>query len=152
MGNYSTSNKTILVTGANGQLGKELQQLTPHHLDYQFQFTTKEDLPIDDFGTIKKYFEQRRVDYCINCAAYTAVDKAEAESDKAYLINAYAVANLAEICNRHQTQLIHISTDYVFNGSSSAPYKEDDAIDPINTYGASKLKGEELAFNNNPST
>lgn len=151
MDNYFVSNKTILVTGANGQLGKELQQLAPHHLNYQFQFTAKGDLPIDNFGAIKQYFEEQQVDFCINCAAYTAVDKAEAERDKAFLINADAVANLAEICNQYATRLIHISTDYVFNGSSSIPYKEDAAIDPINTYGASKLKGEELALNNNPS-
>ncbi|MEP6594778.1 MAG: dTDP-4-dehydrorhamnose reductase [Ginsengibacter sp.] len=152
MENYFIPNRTILVTGAKGQLGKELQQLAPYHLDYQFQFTAKEDLPIDNFEAVKKYFENKQIDYCINCAAYTAVDRAEAESDKAFLINADAVANLAEICNHHKTQLIHISTDYVFNGFSSVPYKEDDAIDPINTYGASKLKGEELALNNNPST
>ncbi|MEO6220393.1 MAG: dTDP-4-dehydrorhamnose reductase [Ginsengibacter sp.] len=144
------SNKAILVTGANGQLGNEMQQLAPHYPDYQFHFTTKENLPIDDFEAVKKYFENQQVDYCINCAAYTAVDKAETETDKAYLINAYAVGNLAQVCRNHQTRLIHISTDYVFNGSASVPYKEDDAIDPINTYGASKLKGEELALNNNP--
>jgi len=151
MQNNFVSNKTILVTGANGQLGNELRQLASDYPDYQFQFTTKEDLPIDNFERVKNYFEDTQIDYCINCAAYTAVDKAETESDKAYLINAYAVANLAQVCLNHQTQLIHISTDYVFNGSASVPYKEDDAIDPINTYGASKLKGEELALNNNPS-
>lgn len=155
MDNYGeniVSKETILVTGSNGQLGKELQQLSLHYSQYQFQFTTKEDLPIENFEAVKKYFELQQVDYCINCAAYTAVDKAEIESDKAYLINADAVANLAKLCNQHKTYLIHISTDYVFNGSSSRPYKEDDAIDPINIYGASKLKGEELAFNANPST
>ena len=152
MENYFVRNKTILVTGANGQLGKELQQLASHYPDYQFHFVAKEDLPIDDFESVKKYFENQQLDYCINCAAYTAVDKAETESDKAYLINGEAMANLGKICSHHQTKLIHISTDYVFNGSSSVPYKEDDAIDPINTYGASKLKGEELALNNNPST
>ena len=127
-------NKTILVTGANGQLGKELQQLASGYPDYQFHFVAREELSIDNFEAVKNYFEKQQLDYCINCAAYTAVDKAETEVDKAYLINADAMANLAQICKHHQTQLIHISTDYVFNGSSSVPYKEDDAIDPINTY------------------
>jgi dTDP-4-dehydrorhamnose reductase len=152
MQNYSDAEPIILVTGANGQLGKELQDLAPQYAGYQFQFTAKEDLPIDNFEAVKNYFEKQQFDYCINCAAYTAVDKAEAESERAYLINGEAMANLAQVCNYYQTRLIHISTDYVFNGSSSVPYKENDPIDPINTYGASKLKGEELALNNNPST
>jgi dTDP-4-dehydrorhamnose reductase len=151
-GEYLTSKETILVTGSNGQLGKELQQLSSHYSQYQFYFTTKDDLPVDNFETVQNFFEKNQVDYCINCAAYTAVDRAETERDLAFLINADAVANLARLCNEHKTHFIHISTDYVFNGVSSAPYKEDHAIDPVNTYGASKLRGEELAFNNNPST
>jgi dTDP-4-dehydrorhamnose reductase len=152
MENSFSSPLTILVTGSNGQLGKELQQVSTQYPTYKFLFTSKEDLPIDDFEKVRNFFEAQQVDYCINCAAYTAVDKAESESEEAYLINAGAVANLAKMCRDNQTQLIHISTDYVFNGTSSRPYKEDDPIDPINTYGASKLKGEELAFNNDPST
>ncbi|MEO6456373.1 MAG: dTDP-4-dehydrorhamnose reductase [Ginsengibacter sp.] len=149
--NSFSSAPTILVTGANGQLGMELQKLATYYPSYQFLFTSKENLPIDNFEMVQKYFEAQQVDYCINCAAYTAVDKAESETERAYLINAGAVANLAKICQHHQTDLIHISTDYVFSGNSSRPYKEDDAIAPINIYGASKLKGEELAFNNNTS-
>ncbi len=148
----SISNKTVLITGGNGQLGRELQQLANGYPQYTFLFTTKEDLPIDDYGSIKKFFDTYLVDYCINCAAYTAVDKAEKEKDKAFLINADAVGNLAQICNEHHTSLIHISTDYVFNGAASIPYREEDSIDPINVYGASKFRGEELAFNNNTST
>ncbi len=147
-----TSNRTVLVTGANGQLGREFQQLAFVYPQYTFLFTTKEDLPIDDYGLLEKFFDLYRVDYCVNCAAYTAVDKAEKEKDKAFLINADAAGNLAQICNQHQTCLIHISTDYVFNGASSIPYKEDNLTDPINIYGASKLRGEELAFNANSST
>lgn len=143
---------TILVTGANGQLGRELQQIATLYSSYKFLFTTKADLPIDNFELVKQYFDTQKIDYCINCAAYTAVDKAETESEKAFLINAYAVENLATICSHHQTHFIHISTDYVFNGTSSRPYKEDDTIDPVNTYGASKLKGEELAVSNHPSS
>ena len=146
------SNKTVLITGANGQLGREFQQLSNEYPHYTFLFTTKEDLPINDYKLIKKFFDSYLVDYCINCAAYTAVDKAEKEKDKAFLINADAVGNLAQTCNEHQTRFIHISTDYVFNGVSSIPYKEEDSIDPINIYGTSKFRGEELAFNNNSST
>ena len=152
MENSFIPNKTVLITGANGQLGREFQLLANAYPHYTFLFTTKEDLPIDDFGLIEKFFDSYMVDYCINCAAYTAVDKAETEKDKAFLINSDAVGNLAQICNQHHTRFIHISTDYVFNGSSSIPYTEEDATDPINTYGASKFRGEELAFKNNSST
>ncbi len=143
--------KTILVTGAGGQLGMEFWKIIDNHPLYKFVFTKKEELPIDNFSIVKKFFEQQQFDYCINCAAYTAVDKAEAEKEKAFLINADAVGNLATICKAHQTQLIHISTDYVFDGTSSVPYKEEDKISPVNVYGASKLRGEELALNNDPS-
>lgn len=152
MENINAPASTILVTGSNGQLGRELQKISTQYPAYQFLFTTKENLPIDNFSIVKNYFEAQQIDYCINCAAYTAVDKAESESEKAYLINADATGNLAKVCAQHQAKLIHISTDYVFDGTSSTPYKEEDAIAPINVYGASKLKGEELAFNNNPSS
>ncbi len=142
--------KTILVTGANGQLGKELQLLANKY-PYIFLFTNKAHLSIDNFEATKIFFEEHHIDICINCAAYTAVDKAETEHEKAFLINADAVGNLAQICHEHKASLIHISTDYVFNGASSIPYKEDDAIDPINVYGASKHTGEELALKKNPS-
>ena len=88
----------------------------------------------------------------MNCAAYTAVDKAESEKEKAFNINADAVGNLASVCKAHATKLVHISTDYVFSGNGTSPYKEEDKIDPVNIYGASKLRGEELALNNNADT
>jgi dTDP-4-dehydrorhamnose reductase len=147
-----TSASTILVTGANGQLGKELQQFVTLHPSYQFLFVTRDQLPIENFQLVSNYFAHQKIDYCINCAAYTAVDKAEAESEKAYLVNAAAVGNLAQTCHQHKAGFIHISTDYVFDGTSSIPYMEDDPIAPVNTYGASKLRGEELALVNNPST
>ncbi|HEV8079082.1 MAG TPA: dTDP-4-dehydrorhamnose reductase [Chitinophagaceae bacterium] len=143
--------KTILVTGSGGQLGMELSNLSKQYPNYKFLFTSKEDLPIDDFKLIKKYFEQQQIDYCINCAGYTAVDKAESEKEKAFDINADAVGNLSAMCKAHQAQLIHISSDYVFDGTSAIPYKEDDRVSPINVYGSSKLKGEELVLNNNSS-
>jgi dTDP-4-dehydrorhamnose reductase len=141
--------KTILVTGSGGQLGMEIWKLSHRFPSYKFLFTTKEDLPIDDFKLVKYFFEKQQIDHCINCAAYTAVDKAESDREKAFIINADAAGNLASICKAHQAQFIHISTDYVFDGTSSVPYKEEDRICPVNVYGASKLRGEELVLNNN---
>lgn len=143
--------KTILVTGSGGQLGMEIWKLSDKYPSYNFLFTTKDQFAIDDFDQVKKFFEQQQIDVCINCAAYTAVDKAESEKEKAFSINADAAGNLANVCKAHQTQLIHISTDYVFNGNSTTGYKEADKISPINIYGESKLRGEELVLNNSPS-
>jgi dTDP-4-dehydrorhamnose reductase len=142
--------KTILVTGANGQLGHEMRVVSSAYSGYNFLFVTKDDLSIDDLDAVKKYFANHAIDYCVNCAAYTAVDKAETEFDKAMLINATAVGNLATVCKTYNTQFIHISTDYVFDGTATVPYTEDHLVAPVNAYGATKLKGEELALQNNP--
>lgn len=143
---------TILVTGANGQLGQEMQVIAASYPQYAYLFVTKNELPIDNTDAVKDFFSQHTIDYCVNCAAYTAVDKAESEIDRAYLINATAVGNLAAICKECGTQLIHISTDYVFDGTNTTPIKEDQSTNPIGVYGASKLKGEELALQNNADT
>lgn len=144
--------KTILVTGANGQLGNEMRVISATYRAYDFLFVTKEDLAIDDVEAVNKYFACHTIEYCVNCAAYTAVDKAESESEKAFLINATAVGNLAKVCKEHHVQFIHVSTDYVFDGTAASPYKEGDPVCPVNLYGASKLKGEELALQNNPQS
>jgi len=149
---FEQTSSTILVTGANGQLGREVQTLSKQFPSYRFLFTSKADLPINDTSLLKSFFAKNHIDFCINCAAYTAVDKAESEREKAFEINANAVGELAKICKEHQVKLIHISTDYVYNGSVERPLKESDAVGPINVYGASKLKGEELALAANPST
>lgn len=147
------SNKpTILVTGANGQLGNELRALAPHFPDYRFLFVSKDELNIADTGTTSNYFSENDISFCINCAAYTAVDKAESETSAAFAINASAVGNLAAVCAANNAQLIHISTDYVFDGTATRPYKETDSTNPVSIYGQSKLRGEELALSNNPST
>jgi dTDP-4-dehydrorhamnose reductase len=143
---------TILVTGANGQLGKEIKTLSNKFPSYRFLFTSKEDLPINNTAVLKSFFRENHIDFCINCAAYTAVDKAESESGKAFEINAAAVGELAKLCAEHHIKLIHISTDYVYNGNVEKPLKESDSVGPINVYGASKLKGEELALAADPST
>lgn len=142
----------ILVTGANGQLGNEFQVLAPAFPGYHFLFVTKDEVSIADPAAIDKYFAAHSIDFCINCAAYTAVDKAESDEANAFLINATAVGNLATACARHDAQLIHISTDYVFDGTANAPYKEEDQTNPVSVYGRSKLLGEELAIKSAPNT
>jgi dTDP-4-dehydrorhamnose reductase len=139
------------VTGANGQLGQELQVLAPDFPRYRFIFTTKEELDILHPVETAEYFSARSIDYCINCAAYTAVDKAETEKENAFFINAYAVACIADICHKNKTQLIHISTDYVFDGTAHQPYKETGRTNPVSVYGKSKMHGEELALRNEPA-
>jgi len=144
-----SSNK-ILVIGSNGQLGSELKELTSAYPQFQFVFLNREELSIAEKTTIEKAFEKHQPAYLINCAAYTAVDKAESEKELANQINGTAVGVLASVCKQYGTGLIHISTDYVFNGNASMPLKETDKVDPVNAYGASKLLGEQLATQNNP--
>lgn len=148
----STPKKTILVTGSNGQLGQELQAIADNFSQFDFVFTTRADLPLENLQTVIPSFDWDKVQYCINCAAYTAVDKAEENPTDAFLINGESVGELAAICNQHGIKLIHISTDYVFNGKATGPIKEEDAVDPVNIYGASKLKGEQLALTTDPNT
>jgi dTDP-4-dehydrorhamnose reductase len=146
------SNNTILVTGSNGQLGSELKELAFSYPQFHFVFLDRTELPINDKIAVEKTFSEHQPVYLINCAAYTAVDKAEIEKELTYDINGTAVGILASASKQHGTKLIHISTDYVFNGNASTPLKETDEIDPINIYGASKLMGERLAFENNPGS
>ncbi len=141
---------TILITGANGQLGREFRCLENAYPYYQFLFVSKEELPIDNLSALTDFFKTNQLSYCINCAAYTAVDKAELEIEQAYSINANAAGNLALLCFQYKVQLIHISTDYVFDGNANLPMNESYPVHPLNTYGASKLAGERLVFQNNP--
>jgi dTDP-4-dehydrorhamnose reductase len=141
----------ILVTGANGQLGSELRVLS-NDLDHQLYFTDIEELDLRDIDQIRKFFKGRKIDICINCAAYTAVDKAETDINNAIAINVTAVRNLAEICALYETLLIHISTDFVFDGSNNKPYLETDRAKPINVYGQSKYEGENQALKENDAT
>ena len=143
-----TAKPLILVTGANGQLGMELRKLAPLHSGFEFIFASREELRIENPADVQKFFHLHKPAYCINAAAYTAVDKAEDEKELAYAINADAVKILAANARQNETRLFHISTDYVFNGKGKKPYKEDDKTDPVNAYGASKLKGEEYALEN----
>jgi len=140
----------ILVTGSNGQLGKELQDLALAFPQFEFVFLSREDMPIHNFELVRVFFDSVKPAYCINCAAYTAVDKAESEKDLAFQINGEAVGVLAAVCKEHQTKFIHISTDYVFNGEGNYPYTKNFPTDPVNVYGASKLEGEKQAIQLNP--
>jgi len=142
----------ILVTGGNGQLGKELREFSSLHTGLDFVFLSREELPIHQFELVRKYFNTLKPAYCINCAAYTAVDKAESEKDLAFQINSEAVGVLAAVCKENETKFIHISTDYVFNGETTYPYTENFPTDPINVYGASKLEGEKQAMQLNPDS
>ena len=142
----------ILVTGANGQLGKELQAASGAWPSFDFIFLGREDLPMQHPDKIAGIIEEIHPSWCINCAAYTAVDKAETEKHLADTVNGEAVGRLAEACRKIKARLIHISTDYVFDGSSATPLKEDDPTGPLNVYGATKLKGEQLALEQNPDT
>ncbi len=134
--------KTILVTGVNGQLGQSLMLISVKYPQYQFSFTGRDDLDLSRTDSITDYFQQNRFDYIINCAAYTAVDNAESEPELADKINHIAVKKLAEVAKEHEATLVHISTDYVFDGTSHRPYIETDNTNPQSVYGASKLKGE----------
>ncbi|MCY2686546.1 dTDP-4-dehydrorhamnose reductase [Salinimicrobium sp. TH3] len=133
----------ILITGAGGQLGKCFKQASLNYPGHDFNFTTSDDLDLSQFAVVGAFMRREKFDICINCAAYTNVEKAEKEQEMAYLINSESVRNLARDCDETGCTLIHISTDYVFNGKKDSPYTEEDATDPLNVYGASKLLGEE---------
>lgn len=142
----------ILVTGANGQLGKELKQLSSSFPQFEFQFLSREDLPIHHFELVRNFFNAYHPAYLINCAAYTAVDRAESEKELAFQVNGEAVGVLAAVCKEKNCRFIHISTDYVFDGTVTTPYKEDHPTNPQSVYGASKLEGEQQAFQFNPDS
>lgn len=134
--------KIVLVTGANGQLGLAIKAVTDNHPELSFVFASKAELDVTNEKEIAVFFEKNRIDYCINAAAYTHVDNAEEEVDKAYLLNETAPRLLAESCKKHGVFFIHISTDYVFDGTKGSAYTTEDTPNPINVYGASKLAGE----------
>ena len=142
--------KKILVTGANGQLGQSLQKLSQKEKAFQFLFTDSETLDITNKEEVLNFFWQNEPDVCINAAAYTAVDLAETDTEKAFLVNADGTENLALACAEYNAQFIHVSTDYVFDGTNNLEYTEEDFTNPLGVYGASKLAGEELALEANP--
>ncbi|MDB5253723.1 MAG: dTDP-4-dehydrorhamnose reductase [Flaviaesturariibacter sp.] len=142
---------TILVTGANGQVGQEFRRLAMDPA-LAFLFTGRDELDITDRGAVLRYFETHRPTHCINCAAYTAVDRAESEPGAAAALNENGAANLAYACALSSTRLIHLSTDYVFDGRGNRPYVETDPTGPTGIYGATKLAGERRCREEDPQS
>lgn len=138
----------ILVTGSNGQLGSELKEIHKDYPEYNFIFTDIQELDLTDREAVFGFFEKNNLKYCINCAAYTAVDKAEDDRDLAMLVNAGSVEIIAQACQKFNARLIHISTDYVFDGKAHKPYREEDHPNPDSYYGITKLHGERNVRNN----
>ncbi|MCP1995196.1 dTDP-4-dehydrorhamnose reductase [Flavobacterium sp. HSC-61S13] len=134
----------ILVTGSAGQLGQAIQSISVKQTEIDFVFCDSATLDITDKANCERIFKQYQPDYCINTAAYTAVDQAEKEAEKAYLVNVIGVKNLAEVCLETQTVLVHLSTDFIFDGISDRPYREDDKPNPRSIYGQTKLEGEQV--------
>jgi dTDP-4-dehydrorhamnose reductase len=137
---------TVLVTGSNGQLGNELRVVSKNFYGYDFIFTDIESLDITSKENTSEFIRNANPDWIINCAAYTLVDKAEDEPDKALLVNGTAVKNIAEAVRETECKLIHISTDYVFDGKANVPYDELVVPNPMSAYGRSKLAGEKAAM------
>jgi dTDP-4-dehydrorhamnose reductase len=132
----------ILITGSDGQLGEELKIVATKYKDYSCIFTDIGTLDITDNASLKQFFNNHTINYIVNCAAYTMVDKAETDKFSAEKVNVSAVANLVKMANNHQSKLIHISTDYVFDGKANIPYKETSSVNPQSVYGLTKLNGE----------
>jgi dTDP-4-dehydrorhamnose reductase len=141
----------ILLTGANGQLGSEIKALAPKYANYNFLFTDAKALDITNKEAVQNYLTNNNINTIINCAAYTAVDKAESEPALANNINHLAVANFAQLAKDKNIKLIHISTDYVFDGTAHTPYVETDAPNPPSVYGKTKLAGERAMQKINPA-
>lgn len=142
--------KNILVTGANGQVGMEFRELASSYPQYNFHFVSRKELDITSVEQLQDTFSRHHFEFCINCAAYTAVDKAESDRAAAMLINGTGAGQLAMVCNEHKTRLVHISTDYVFDGTACTPYTEDAKTNPVNFYGESKLAGELQILKHDP--
>lgn len=145
--------KNILVTGSNGQLGSEIRRISANHENnFRFFFTDVAELDITDLQAIDSFIKENSINYIINCAAYTAVDKAEDDIDLCYKINRDAAANLGRAAVNNQVKVIHISTDYVYDGTANKPYIESDAVNPQSVYGKSKQDGEEALLESCPDS
>lgn len=144
--------KKVLVTGANGQLGSDLRVISPLYKELEFIFTDVDELDISNRDVLDNFFENAGVDFVINCAAFTQVDKAETDTELAILLNAVAPGYLAELSVKYRFKLIHISTDFVFDGNQNTPYTEQDEAKPIGYYGVTKLAGEKAVLQKSPAS
>jgi dTDP-4-dehydrorhamnose reductase len=144
--------KKILVTGSNGQLGSELKMLSESYAQFEWFFADRTQVSLDNLPVLENQLELINPNIIINCAAYTAVDRAESEEELADVINHLAVGVLADWSHKNNADLIHVSTDYVFDGTSSIALKEDSPTKPINVYGATKLLGENDCLKKNPNS
>jgi len=142
----------ILVTGAYGQLGNEINCLTNRYPDWQFLFTDVDSLDITSESALETWFQNNKPYFVVNCAAYTAVDKAETDTETAEKVNALAPSLLGKLSKNVGAKLIHISTDYVFDGETFTPYSESDKVNPKGVYGETKLKGEQNCIEENHET
>ena len=133
---------TILVTGSNGQLGNEISLISKEYGQHEFLMTDVDKLNITSLPQLKKLFNNYKVDYIINCAAYTDVDKSEEDRKEAEKVNITGVTNLAKLAANYQIKMFHISTDYVFDGNTPIPYSEEMSANPVGVYGQTKYKGE----------
>jgi len=134
--------KTILITGANGQLGREMRKVIEGEIMVEAIYTDVDELDITDAQAIDNILSSNKVDYIVNCAAFTAVDAAESNVELCTMLNVEAPALLARAAHKHAARLVHISTDYVFDGNNCRPYREDDAVCPTSVYGTTKAEGE----------
>lgn len=134
---------TILITGSHGQLGNEMQQAAARFPAFRFIYTDVEELDICNKAALDAFVKANAVNVIVNCAAYTAVDKAEDDVELCYKINAEAVRNIGEVAHQNGLKVVHVSTDYVFDGTNYMPYSEDQAVSPNTVYGKSKLAGEQ---------
>lgn len=134
--------KNVLVTGGHGQLATCLKHITKEVNGLNFIYVDVEDLDITDLSAIEDFFKHNKISFCVNCAAYTAVDNAESNVQLAEMVNVFGAKNLAMACKNYDAVLIHISTDFVFDGNQTRFYTEEDRANPLNVYGATKLKGE----------
>ena len=134
--------RTILVTGSKGQLGNDMQIIAKRYHQFSYIFTDVDELDISDPAALELFFSENKIHYVVNCAAYTAVDKAEEEQELCFKINGQAVKVLGEAAAKAAAKIIHISTDYVFDGTAYLPYTEDMPVCPVSVYGQSKLAGE----------
>ncbi|HRZ97949.1 MAG TPA: dTDP-4-dehydrorhamnose reductase [Paludibacter sp.] len=135
--------KTILITGSNGQLGGEMQVAAMQYPEFYYIYTDIDELDICNKTEVENFVKRYKVDFIVNCAAYTAVDKAEDDTELCYKINAEAVRNIGEVAEKNNIKVIHVSTDYVYDGTHHLPYNEEQPVCPATVYGKSKLAGEQ---------